>query len=145
MNRTPTDRSVSCSGVSRSVNGTDTTGPSGITANATKAAVAEMTGARMKTTLSAAFGTMSSLSASLMPSASDCSRPNGPWYFGPIRCCMRATTLRSPQMVSRVISTSRTKMSTALRPMTHHGSVPKADRSSAASRVSPLMPVLSAC
>src|SRR6187200_140440 len=122
MNSTPTERSVSCSGVSRSVNGTDTTGPSGMTENATNAAVAEITGARMNTTLSAAFGTMSSLRPSLMPSARDCSRPNGPWYFGPTRCCIRATTLRSPQIVSSVISTSRTNTRIALRPITHHGS-----------------------
>ncbi len=77
-------------------------GPKGITANARKQVVAEMIGATMKTTRSAAFGMMSSLSASFTPSARLCSRPNGPTRFGPGRDCIRATTRRSAQIVSRV-------------------------------------------
>ena len=78
----------------------------------------------MKTTLSAAFGMMSSLSASFTPSARLCSRPKGPCTLGPMRCCIRATTRRSNQMLNSVSSTRTTKISTALRMMTHHGSLP---------------------
>ena len=60
-------------------------------------------GATMKTTLSAAFGMMSSFSASFTPSARDCSRPNGAVHgSGPGRDCMRATTWRSAQIISSV-------------------------------------------
>ena len=60
--------SVSCSGVcvGRTI---VTIGPNGITEKARNAGIAAIIGARTKTTLSAAFGTMSSFSASLMPSA----------------------------------------------------------------------------
>ena len=64
--------------------------------------------------LSAAFGMMSSFSASLMPSARLCSRPNGPTRLGPMRCCMRATTRRSDQMVNSVITTRKTKIDDGL-------------------------------
>ena len=82
-----------------------------------------MTGARMKTTLSAAFGMMSSFSASFTPSARLCSRPNGPCTLGPIRCCIRATTRRSHQMLNSVSSTRITKISTALMMITQAGIV----------------------
>src|SRR5690606_42023991 len=35
---------------------------------------------------------------SFSPSARGCSRPKGPARFGPIRSCMMAATLRSPQV-----------------------------------------------
>ncbi len=124
-NSTATGMSVSCSGVWVSVNGIVTTGPNGMTENATNAGTTAMTGARMKTTLSAALGVMSSLSASFTPSARDCSRPKGPCTLGPMRCCIRATTRRSHQMLNSVSSTRTTKISTALRRITHHGSWPK--------------------
>ena len=73
--------------------------------------------------MSAAFGMMSSLSASFTPSASDWSRPNGPCTLGPIRCCIRATTRRSHQMLNSVSSTRITKISTALMMISHHGSL----------------------
>ncbi len=119
-----------------SVNGIRTSGPNGMTANVTKAGITAMMGARKKTTLSAALGTMSSFSASLTPSASDCSRPvpvplsaaglprsarttsPKPCTLGPMRCCIRATTRRSAQMLNSVSSTSTRKISTALRMMT---------------------------
>ena len=63
-----------------SVNGTSTSGPNGITANATNAGTVAITGARMNTSLSAAFGMMSSFSASFTPSARLCSRPKGPLH-----------------------------------------------------------------
>ena len=45
---------------------------------------------------------------------------------------MRATTRRSHQMLKSVSSTRTTKISTALTMMSHTGSLPKADRVSAA-------------
>ena len=117
---------MSCSGVSMSENDTSTTGPNGITAKVTNAGTPEITGARKKTTLSAAVGMMSSFSASLMPSARPWSSPNGPCTLGPMRCCMRATTRRSPQMVNSVRTTRTTKIATALRMISHQGSWPKA-------------------
>ncbi len=47
---------------------------------------------------SAVVGALCSLKNSLMPSASDCSSPNGPARFGPMRFCIRAITLRRNQM-----------------------------------------------
>ena len=44
-NSTATGMSVSCSGVSRLLNGTSTTGPKGITENVTKAGITMITGA----------------------------------------------------------------------------------------------------
>ena len=105
-----------------------TTGPNGITEKVTKAGTVAMTGARTKTSLSAAFGTMSSFSASFTPSARLCNRPKGPCTLGPMRCCIRATTRRSHQMLNRVSSTRITKISTALMITSHHTSWPKALR-----------------
>ena len=127
MNSTATGMSVSWSGVCSPKK--FTTGPKGITEKATNAGTVAMTGARMKTTLSAALGVMSSLSASLTPSASDCSRPKGPCTLGPMRCCIRATTRRSHQMLNSVSSTRTTNISTTLMRITHHGSLPKSLRS----------------
>ena len=98
-----------------------TTGPNGITAKARKQVVAEMIGARMKIALSAAVGMMSSFSASLIPSASPWSRPNGPTRFGPTRCCILATTRRSAQIITRVLTTRNPKMATAFAAESHHG------------------------
>ena len=122
-NSTATGMSVSCSGVWWPKK--FTTGPNGITEKATNAGTVAITGARMNTTLSAAFGVMSSLSASFTPSASDWSRPNGPCTLGPMRCCIRATTRRSHQMLKSVSSTRTRKISTALIRITHQGSWPK--------------------
>src|SRR6478735_12490150 len=121
-NSTATGMSVSWSGVSSPKK--FTVGPNGMTANVTNAGTVAMTGARTKTSLSAAFGVMSSLSASFTPSANDCSRPKGPCTLGPMRCCMRATTRRSHQMLKSVRSTRTTKTRIVLSPMTHHGSCP---------------------
>ncbi len=87
--RMPTGRSVSWRAVRCPK--TDTSllaGPNGTTAIARNAGTAEMIGARMKTSLSAAVGMMSSFNISFTPSASDWSRPQGPVRFGPMRCCM---------------------------------------------------------
>ena len=100
----PTGRSVSCSAV-RSPK-IETSGPIGITDQATKAGITESTGAMKKTALSARTGRMSSLNASFSPSASDWSRPNGPFQFGPGRCCMRPTTRRSNQIMNSVTTMS---------------------------------------
>ena len=59
-----------------------TIGPNGITESAVNAQIAEIIGAKKKTTLSAAFGMMSSLNAIFRPSARVCSRPNGPDLVG---------------------------------------------------------------
>ena len=125
-NSTATGMSVSWSGVVRSVNGSPTSGPNGITEKVTNAGMTASTGASRKTTLSAALGIRSSLSASLTPSASDWSRPKGPLTLGPMRCCIRATTRRSHQMLKSVSSTRTTKISSALTRTSHHGSWPKA-------------------
>ena len=63
---------------------------------------------------------MSSFSASLMPSASVCSRPNGPVRLGPGRCCMRPMTRRSNQMTTSVFSIRKTKIASALMTTSHH-------------------------
>ena len=60
-----------------------------------------------------------------MPSARDCSRPNGPLRLGPMRCCMRATTRRSSQIVNSVMPTRNAKITTTLSRISHHVSPPK--------------------
>ena len=133
-NSTATGMSVSCSGVVRSVNGTSTSGPNGITANVTNAGTVAITGARRKTALSAAFGIRSSFSASFTPSASDWSSPNGPCTLGPMRCCIRATTRRSSQMLNSVSRTRITKISRVLIRISHHGSWPNCSSTSRTDR-----------
>ena len=80
-NSTATGMSVSCSGVcvGRTM---FTTGPNGITEKVTNAGTVAMTGARRKTTLSAAFGMMSSLSASFTPSARLLQQAEGAVHVG---------------------------------------------------------------
>ena len=95
---TATGMSVSCSGVLRSLNGTSTTGPNGMTANARKAGNIAISGAIEYTVRSAWVGVMPSLKNSLMPSASVIRIPCGPARIGPSRVCMSAITLRSIQM-----------------------------------------------
>ena len=87
----------------------DTCGPNGITEKARKAGIADRIGARKYTGLSASSGMTSSLKASLTPSASDCSVPHGPTRFGPMRFCMRPTTLRSNTIENSVMTTRKTK------------------------------------
>ncbi len=106
----------------------ETSGPIGMTANARKAPVAEITGARTNTTLSAAFGTMSSFSISLTPSASDCSEPCGPTRFGPTRCCIQDTARRSNRMLNSVMTMRNAKITTTLMSMIHHTSWPNCAR-----------------
>src|SRR5215218_1196248 len=122
MNNTDTGKSVTCNGVVISVNGTCTIPAIGITAKAVIAGMATTNGASMKTILSAAVGVKSSLNINFMPSASDCSNPNGPFISGPMRCCMNATTRRSYQMVNSVSTSSTTNANSALSSTTHHRS-----------------------
>src|SRR5215216_4200616 len=129
MNNTETGRSVTWRGVVMSVNGTCTSPAMGITANAVMADIDTTAGASMNTTLSAALGVKSSLNMSCMPSASDCSSPNGPFMLGPLRCCMKATIRRSYQMVNKVSSIKITNANTALINTSHHGSAKNGDRS----------------
>ena len=72
-------------------------------AKETKAIVAAISGARVKISWSAAAGVTSSLSIDFMPSASVCSRPNGPVRLGPGRCCIRPITRRSNQITRSVL------------------------------------------
>jgi hypothetical protein len=104
------------------VNGTRTIPAIGMTANAVIAGMATTNGASVKMILSAAVGVKSSLNINFMPSASDCSNPKGPFMLGPWRCCMKATTRRSYQMVNSVSNSSTTKANSALSSTTHHGS-----------------------
>lgn len=60
-------------------------GANGTTAQPTKARIRLISGARMNTTLSAPAGITISFSTNLKKSAKDCSRPNGPTTFGPLR------------------------------------------------------------
>ena len=69
--------------------------PTGITAQATIASTKVSIGAMMNTTRLAPAGRIVSLANSFRPSASGCSRPNGPTLAGPVRSCMPAITLRS--------------------------------------------------
>ncbi len=140
MNSTDTGRSVTCNGVVISVNGTRTIPAIGITAKAVIAGMATTNGASMNTTLSAAVGVKSSLNISFMPSASDCSSPNGPFMLGPCRCCMKATTRRSYQIVKSVSTSSTTNANSALRSTTHHGSLKNTARSIATSGLIGLSP-----
>ncbi len=130
MNSTDTGRSVTCSGVTMSVNGIGTGPAMGITANAVMAGTAITNGASMKTTRSAAFGVKSSLNINFMPSANDCSNPNGPFMVGPLRCCIRPTTRRSNQMVNSVMISKKANAKTALISTSHHGSAKNMLRSS---------------
>ena len=57
---------------------------------------------------------ISSLKASFTPSASDCSVPHGPTRFGPMRFCIRPTTLRSKTIEKSVITTRNAKTATTL-------------------------------
>ena len=90
-------------------------------ANDTNAVAPAMTGASAKTILSAFLGVRSSLRASLTPSARVWSSPNGPVRFGPGRCCIRPITRRSNQMTRRVLTSRKTKTSSALTRCSHHG------------------------
>ena len=98
-----------------------TVGPSGMIANDTNAIAPAMTGASRNTTLSAFLGVRSSFSASFTPSARVCSRPNGPARLGPGRCCIRPMTRRSNQITSSVLTSRKTKISSALTSDSHHG------------------------
>lgn len=83
--------------------------------------------------MSARLTTRSSFSISLMPSARDCSIPQGPCRLGPIRSCIQATTLRSQTIENSTVSIRNAKQKTALMTTSHHGSRPNIDRSSWAS------------
>ena len=71
---------------------------------------------------------ISSLKASLTPSASDCSTPHGPTRFGPIRFCIRPTTLRSNTIANSVMTTRNAKTPTTLIRMIQTGWLPKPGR-----------------
>ncbi len=80
---------------------------SGTTAQPAKASVAVTSGARMKITLFAPAGTMTSLNRNLKASAMVWSNPKGPTTFGPRRSCTAAQILRSSRMTAATISSIR--------------------------------------
>ena len=86
---TATGRSVSWSGVCTPK--MDTSGPNGMIAKLMNAGITAMAGASQNSSLSTCRGTMSSLSASLIPSISDWSSPNLP---GPVRARAAAASAR---------------------------------------------------
>src|SRR4249919_3920714 len=100
-----------------------------MTAKSISAGTTEMTGARMNTARSAPFGMMSSLRASLMPSARVWRMPNGPTRLGPTRICMKATIRRSAQIRRSTVTTRKMKITNAFMSTSHHGSAPKTDSS----------------
>ena len=57
--------------------------------------------------------------------------PHGPTRFGPMRCCIRPTTLRSNTIVNSVMRTRNTKTPTTLISTIQTGSSPKPGRRSA--------------
>ncbi len=77
---------------------------SGTTAQPAKASVAVTSGARMKITLLAPAGMMTSLSRNLKASAKVCSTPKGPTTLGPRRSWTAAHILRSSRMTAATIS-----------------------------------------
>ena len=88
MNSTETGRSVTCSGVVMSVNGTRTIPAIGITAKAVIAGMATTNGASMKTTLSAASGEVL-LEHQLHAVGQRLQQPERAVHVGPWRCCIR--------------------------------------------------------
>ena len=90
------------------------TPPTGTTAKITKAGTTERYGASLKVKESAWSGSRSSLKTSLVPSASVCSRPQGPARLGPMRLCMSEITLRSNQIIMAVAISSATKATSTL-------------------------------
>src|SRR6201991_5254817 len=117
---TPTGRSTNCNTVGSPK--IDTSPPNGITENATNAGIVEITGAMKYTRLSAITGMMSSLNASFSPSARLCSQPPGPTRFGPGRCCIRPTTLRSRLIMNSVSTTPIANSATTFRMISQIGS-----------------------
>ena len=99
-----------------------------MTEKARNAGIADRIGARKYTGLSASAGMTSSLNASLTPSASDCSVPHGPARFGPMRFCIRPTTLRSKTIENSVITTRKAKTATTLISTSQIGWSPKPGR-----------------
>ena len=71
---------------------------------------------------------ISSLKASFTPSASDCRMPHGPTRFGPMRFCIRPTTLRSNTIENSVMSTRKTKTPSTLISEIQNGWLPKPGR-----------------
>ena len=78
--------------------------------------------------MSASTGMISSLKASFIPSASDCNVPHGPTRFGPIRFCIRPTTLRSNTIENSVMTTRNTKTPITLMRTNQIGSSPNPGR-----------------
>ena len=70
----------------------------------------------------------SSLKASFIPSASDCSVPHGPTRLGPMRFCIRPTTLRSKTIANRVMTTRNANTPSTLMTTSQTGRPPKPGR-----------------
>ncbi len=106
--------------------------PTGTIEKATNAGTTAITGAIRYTSLSAVAGSSASLKNSLMPSARDCSQPNGPARFGPQRVPSRAMALRSYMIMkstetikranTAMTLTSKITQTTRSRPFAKRGS-----------------------
>ena len=94
-----------------------------LTAKDINAAPADIAGAKTKTILSAPDGMMSSFRAHLIPSASDCNKPNGPTRFGPRRFCMKPKILRSAQINKSTVTSAKAKMIPAFARINQPGSL----------------------
>ena len=90
-------------------------GARGMTAQAPKARVKLIRGARRKTILSAPAGMTISLRMNFMRSAKDCQRPNGPTTLGPLRICTPAQILRSASMKKAWEMRSQTRIAAICR------------------------------
>src|ERR1700751_3000789 len=102
-------KSVICRGMLYGPIGTAV--PNGMTAIEVKAQITAIIGAAMKRGLYTWGGVRSSFNRNLTPSASGCSKPNGPTYVGPHRFCIWPTTFRSSQTVyaTEVSNTNNTR------------------------------------
>src|SRR6476469_9698557 len=84
--------------------------PRGSETKATNEAQKARYGASLKRNLSATSGAVSSLTRSLMASATIWGRPNSPRRVGPRRSCIRPDTLRSSQ--TKMLAVAATKLTT---------------------------------
>src|SRR3990170_4312698 len=78
-----------------------TLSPNGMATNTAKAGTIDMSGARLNSSLSALYGTISSLNRSFIMSANGCNTPCGPTLQGPSLTCMWPATFLSIHVSGR--------------------------------------------